>query len=62
MKQYKQRDFIKIVKNNGFYYSRSSGDHAIYINDKGRHISIPKRLNCTIAQRLIKENVLNINI
>ena len=33
-------------------------DHAIYVNDKGRHISIPKNLECVIARRLIKENNL----
>lgn len=62
MKQYTQRGFIRIVKNNGFQYNRHNGDHAIYVNDKGRHISIPKNLECVIALRLIKENNLNINI
>ena len=58
MKQYTQRGFIRIVKNNGFQYNRYNGDHAIYVNDKGRHISIPKNLECVIARRLIKENNL----
>lgn len=58
MKQYTQRGFIRIVKNNGFQYDRHNGDHAIYVNDKGRHISIPKNLECVIARRLIKENNL----
>lgn len=58
MKQYTQREFIRIVKNNGFQYNRHNGDHAIYVNDKGRHISIPKNLECVIARRLIKENNL----
>lgn len=62
MRQYISREFIKIVEFNGFYYNRHSGDHAIYVNDKGRHISIPKNLECVIALRLIKENNLNINI
>jgi len=60
MKQYTQREFIKIVIRNGFHYSRHNGDHAIYVNDGGRHISIPKKLECVIARRLIKENNLNI--
>ena len=60
MKQYTQREFVKIVTKNGFYYSRHNGDHAIYVNDEGRHISIPKKLECVIARRLIKENNLNI--
>lgn len=62
MKQYTQTEFIRIVKRNGFLYKRHSGDHAIYINNKGRHISIPYKLESVIALRLIKENNLNINI
>ena len=58
MRQYTSREFIKIVEFNGFYYNRHNGDHAIYVNDKGRHISIPKNLECVIARRLIKENNL----
>lgn len=58
MRQYTLREFIKIVEFNGFYYSRHNGDHAIYVNDKGRHISMPKNLECVIARRLIKENNL----
>ena len=62
MRQYTSREFIKIVEFNGFYYNRCRGDHAIYVNDKGRHISIPKNLECVIALRLIKENNLEVNI
>ena len=62
MRQYTLREFIKIVEFNGFYYGRYNGDHAIYVNDKGRHISIPKNLECVIARRLIKENNLEVNI
>ena len=62
MRQYTSREFIKIVEFNGFYYNRCKGDHAIYVNDKGRHISIPKNLERVIALRLIKENNLEVNI
>ena len=62
MRQYTSREFIKIVEINGFYYNRHNGEHAIYVNDKGRHISIPKKLECVIARRLIKENNLEVNI
>lgn len=62
MRQYTSREFIKIVEFNGFYYRRHNGDHAIYVNDKGKHISIPKNLECVIARRLIKENNLVIDI
>ena len=62
MRQYTQKEFIKICIRNGFYYSRHSGGHAIYINAVGRHISIPSTLECVIARRLIKENNLDTNI
>lgn len=60
MKQYTSREFVKICIANGFYYSRTKGSHSIYINNKGRHISIPRTLNSVIANRLIKENKLKI--
>ena len=62
MRQYTQRAFIKIVEWNGFHYSRYKGSHAIYVNDGGRHISIPHNLESVIAQRLIKEYNLDINL
>lgn len=62
MKQYTQREFIKICIANSFLYSRHNGDHAIYVNDKGRHISIPSNLERVIARRLIKENNLEVDI
>lgn len=62
MKQYTQKEFIKICVANGFYYNRHNGDHAIYVNDKGRHISIPNSIESVIAQRLIKENNLETDI
>lgn len=61
MKQYTQREFIRVVKHNGYSYNRHNGDHAIYVKD-GRHISIPQKLESVIARRLIKEHKLNINI
>lgn len=60
MKQYTQREFIRVVQKNGYLYSRHSGDHAIYVKDS-RHISIPQKLECVIARRLIKENNLETN-
>ena len=58
MRQYTQREFIKIVEWNGFHYERHRGSHAVSYNKEGRHISIPKNLECVIARRLIKENNL----
>ena len=62
MKQFTSREFIKIVKLNGYFYNRSNRDHDIFINDNGDHISIPNHLECVIARRLIKENNLIIDI
>ena len=62
MRQYTSREFVKIVEFNGFHYNRCKGDHAIYVNGKGKHISIPRNLECVIARRLIKENNLEVNI
>lgn len=62
MRQYTQKEFIRIVEKNGFHYDRHNGSHAIYVNDEGRHISIPQNLECVIARRLIKENNLDINL
>lgn len=61
MKQWTHREFVKVVRHNGFSYNRHSGDHAIYVNKDGRHISIPHNLQCVIARRLIRENNLEIN-
>ena len=60
MRQYTQKEFIRLVEKNGFHYVRHSGSHAIY-SRMGRHISIPHKLECVIARRLIKENNLNTN-
>lgn len=62
MKQYKHKEFVRIVRANGFHYNRHSGDHAIYNNNRGRHISIPAKLESVIAKRLIKENDLELDI
>ena len=62
MKQFTSREFIKIVKLNGYFYNRSNRGHDIFINDNGDHISIPNHLECVIARRLIKENNLIIDI
>ena len=62
MKQFTSREFIKIVKLDGYFYNRSNRDHDIFINDNGDHISIPNHLECVIARRLIKENNLIIDI
>lgn len=61
MQQFTRKEFIKICEYNGYHYARHSGDHYIYVNDAGRHISIPETMQCVIALRLIKEYNLKIN-
>lgn len=61
MKQYTRKEFVKVVKANGFRHERSRGSHDLYYDNLGRHISIPKTLACVIAHRLIKENNLKLN-
>lgn len=58
IKQWTHVDFCKMLKKNGFRHSRYNGSHSIYMNDKGKHVSVPYHLNAIIAQRLIKENNL----
>lgn len=58
MKQYTKKEFVKLIRKNGFEYVRSKGGHDIYYNNTGRHISVPQFLVDVIARRLIKENNL----
>ena len=62
MRQWTSREFIKVLKKNGYIYNRHNGDHYIYVNENGRHISIPQKLECVIAKRLIKEYSLDISL
>lgn len=59
MKVYSTREFIQILKKNGFTYNRSKGDHLIF--KRGiKTITINRGLNRMVAQRLIKENNLEV--
>lgn len=62
MKQWTHEEFCRMIERNGFYYMRSKGSHSIYVNQEGHHMSIPKKLVCVIARRLIKENKLDTNL
>jgi len=62
MRQWTHDEFFKMAERNGFYYMRSNGSHSIYVNKEGHHMSIPLKLACVIARRLIKENNLDINL
>lgn len=60
-RQWTAREFIRVLKSNGFTYKRSKGDHYTYKNLNGRTITFNFRgLNCMVARRLIKENNLEV--
>lgn len=59
MKQWTLREFLTVLRKNGYTYSRHNGDHYIYVNENGRHISIPQKPANVICRRLIKEYNLN---
>lgn len=53
------REFIPLLQKNGFTYARTNGNHDIYINrTTHRHISVNRKLNRMVRERLIKENNL----
>ena len=60
LKQWTHKEFCKVLRDNGFHLKKFNGSHAIYLNDRGKHISVPFHLNPCIALRLIKENNLKI--
>lgn len=51
------RDFKIMIRDNGYEYVRTTGGHSIYKRGVSE-ISVPKKINKMIAQRLIKENSL----
>lgn len=61
MRQWDVKDFRKVLKDNGFQYIRNRGSHEIYKNANGNEVVIKKKLNPTIALRLIKENKLEVS-
>lgn len=49
-----------ILKYNGFNFDHQSGSHAIYKNERGKHISIKADcVNPCVWRRLVKENNLD---
>lgn len=53
------REFISILRKNGYTKARSKGSHFVYINrTTHKHISVNKDLNKMVRERLIKENCL----
>lgn len=62
MRQWKIKEFLRVLERNGYYYSRHNGDHYIYVNKNGRHISVPQKPADVICRRLIREHKLDIEL
>ena len=55
------REFVPILRKNGYTHARTNGSHFVYINrTTHRHISVNKKLNRMVRERLIKENNLEV--
>ena len=58
---YNKRDMQKILRKNGWTLDRCKGDHMIYKNENGEHLSIAIcKCNKMIMQRLIKQYNLKV--
>lgn len=57
---WKLNEYKKMLERNGFYLNRTSGDHFIYVNAEGKHISFPYKPNDMVYNRLVRENKLEI--
>ena len=55
------REFVPILRKNGYTYARTNGSHFIYMNRAThKHITVNKNLNRMVRERLIKENNLEV--
>ena len=52
------RKFKRLLNDNGYRCDRIKGSHYIFENDQGNTISINKKPNRMVMQRLLKENHL----
>jgi len=62
MRIFTQKEWERVMTDNGYELRRHNGDHRIYVSKAGRHISIKYPLNPCISRRLIKEYSLTINV
>ena len=56
-KIYTDREFDKLLRNNGYCRDHTTGSHTIYKNG-GQTISVNRNLNRMVARRLIKQHRL----
>lgn len=60
MREVTYKECQLILKYNGFHFDHQSGSHAIYKNERGKHISIKvDSVNACVWRRLVKENNLD---
>ena len=61
IKDWSVKEFQKLLRINGYTYTRAAGSHLIYTKEGCKqHIAIPAtNLNMMVARRLIKENNLD---
>lgn len=55
MERWSKRDVQKILRENGWKFSRNSSSHKIYVNEHNQHMSIPESHNNVIILRLFKQ-------
>lgn len=61
MTTYNRKEFIRILRNNGYFPVRKSGGHTIFRNEqKNDSLSLQLRTNKMVCRRLIKEHNLEI--
>ena len=60
MREVTYKECQLILNYNGFFLDHQSGSHAIYKNERGKHISIKVgSVNACVWRRLVKENNLD---
>lgn len=53
------REFAKLLKQNGYAVARTSGDHTVYYNaERKDSITVNRNINPMVVRRLIKEHNL----
>ena len=59
-KEYTERDFVRLLKDNGYYLARAKGDHNTWKNESGNTITVigGRTTSRMVYRRLIKENQL----
>jgi predicted RNA binding protein YcfA (HicA-like mRNA interferase family) len=59
-KDYSFKEFDKILRNNGFEFKSSKGDHFKYVRDNDQIIITRRNPNKMVMRRLIKEHNLTV--